>query len=106
VSEIKIACPNCNQLIAYDESYHGMQANCPACGMLITVPVGDTKLLTCPGDSSKSPTTDWKSLDASRVNYLLGSGPGLSDSTPNEVPSRCPIRGHTVYCEGQVEAHR
>lgn len=40
MSEFKISCPNCDQHIACDESYYGVQINCPTCGMLIQMPAG------------------------------------------------------------------
>jgi TM2 domain-containing membrane protein YozV len=39
MSEFKISCPNCDQHIAYDESYYGLQVSCPTCSMPIKIPV-------------------------------------------------------------------
>ena len=39
MSDFKFSCPNCDQHIAYDESYYGVQINCPACSTPIKIPV-------------------------------------------------------------------
>jgi TM2 domain-containing membrane protein YozV len=39
MSDFKLSCPRCSQHIAYDESYFGVQINCPVCSAPITVPV-------------------------------------------------------------------
>ncbi len=38
MAEFKFSCPQCNQRIACDVSYSGMQINCPSCQKLIVVP--------------------------------------------------------------------
>jgi TM2 domain-containing membrane protein YozV len=38
MSDFKCSCPNCGQHIAYNESYFGVQINCPACNTLINIP--------------------------------------------------------------------
>jgi len=38
MSEFKISCPSCDQHIACNESYYGVQINCPTCGAPMTVP--------------------------------------------------------------------
>src|SRR5205823_3842702 len=37
-SEFKFACPTCQQHISADQSYAGMQINCPACNSPMIVP--------------------------------------------------------------------
>jgi hypothetical protein len=38
MSEFKISCPSCEQHLALDESYRGLQFACPTCGNNVTVP--------------------------------------------------------------------
>ena len=38
MSDFKCSCPNCGQHIAYNESYFGVQINCPSCNALINIP--------------------------------------------------------------------
>jgi hypothetical protein len=38
MSEIKFSCPSCQQTIAADASYGGLQINCPACNTPMIVP--------------------------------------------------------------------
>lgn len=64
------------------------------------------KVLVCPADKSKKPAPDWESLNASNVTYLLRSGTQVGEMNPGEVLARCPIHGHTLYCDGHVDVSR
>ena len=60
------------------------------------------KLLVCPGDSSKHPAGDFRSLQADNVTYQMRSGANISEIHPLDVVVRCPIHGHVVECDGAV----
>ena len=40
MSDFKFSCPHCDQHIACDQSYYGVQINCPTCSASIKVPMG------------------------------------------------------------------
>lgn len=59
------------------------------------------KVLTCPGDTVRTPAISWDQFDGSSVSYELPS------ATPDErepyiVYSRCPIHGSIGLCDGSV----
>lgn len=51
MSEFKIACPNCQQHIACDESYAGLQISCPTCGAPMKLP-GERIAAAAPSEAS------------------------------------------------------
>ncbi len=61
------------------------------------------KILVCPADSSKAAATDFQTLQAANVSYLVRSGTNISDTFPQEILARCPVHGHILTCDGFVE---
>jgi hypothetical protein len=53
--------------------------------------LSDPKILACPADAAKRPATDFTSLEAMNVSYLLRSGTNISDATPDEILAMCPM---------------
>jgi len=87
MSEFKIACPNCDQHIACDESYSGRQIGCPTCGRPIMVPV------------FASPVGGGESVSTMPPNTPAGGGLRIAHSEPAAHaprPARPPGRIPTV----------
>jgi hypothetical protein len=63
-----------------------------------------TKILVCPGDSSKTPAADWSQFNPSQnVTYLFLT-PGAKESeVSNQVAFQCPIHGNTGMGDGSVQ---
>lgn len=65
--------------------------------------LNSTKLLVCPGDSSRQPATDFRKLQAVNVTYVMRSGTNVDETNPEELLVRCPIHGHLGLCDGSVK---
>jgi hypothetical protein len=64
------------------------------------------KLLTCPGDSSKTPASDWAHLKPGNVSYQLRTGPEVDEKDPSAILSVCPIHGNKLHVDGSVETKK
>jgi Domain of unknown function (DUF4190) len=62
------------------------------------------KLLVCPSDASKQPASSFANLESANVSYLVRSGTNISVVFPSEILARCPVHGHTLLCDGSVQA--
>lgn len=83
MSEFKFACPRCDQHIACDESYYGVQINCPACSAPITVPV--------PSPRPRHAHTGSPPPNLNVANELKISSQDPSPTTPRKSrPSQAP----------------
>lgn len=85
MSEFKISCPNCDQHIAYDESYYGIQVNCPTCSMPITIPVPAASAGPPPAGTPPGSITVPSGLRLTRRQPVPTEGRGLE---PTPVPQR------------------
>jgi hypothetical protein len=62
------------------------------------------KILVCPADTTKWPALNFLQLTAQNISYQLRSGREVDESKPRQVLARCPIHGHTLFCDGSVQA--
>ncbi len=65
-----------------------------------------TRILICPGDTTKTAAFKFQNLKAYNVSYQLHSGSNVSDAFPNQVLAICPIHGHVLTCDGAVQSKR
>lgn len=84
---------------ANDRNTNGLPLDWLAMKKMLSTP----KVLTCPGDTARTPAISWDQFDGSSVSYELPS------ATPDErepyiVYSRCPIHGSIGLCDGSVQS--
>jgi len=80
MSDFKFSCPRCDQHIACDASYFGIQINCPMCHAPITVPVPA---------SAASPVQDPTGSRPPNIN--VPSGPRISSGGSATAAPREPV---------------
>lgn len=89
MSEFKISCPNCAQHIACDESYYGVQINCPTCGALIQMPAGDTHAHGASAGPPPSSAAAPSGLRITRTEPPPSTGPSAPGRPgPGPIPQR------------------
>ena len=64
------------------------------------------QVFVCPGDSSRKPAADFRSLGAANVTYQVRTGTDVSPQQAQEVLARCPIHGNELHCDGSVTQGR
>jgi prepilin-type processing-associated H-X9-DG protein len=82
---------------------NGFDANAAMHFQVMSNELSTPKILVCPGDSSKAPAANFNVLEAENVSYLIHAGTEVDEAHPNAVLARCPVHGHTLYCDGHVE---
>jgi hypothetical protein len=60
------------------------------------------KLLTCPGDTARTPVRDWNAFDGSSVSYVVMSQKP-SEASPQTVYTRCPIHNNVGLTDGSAQ---
>ena len=84
-------------------SKDGFDANAAMHFKIMSNGLSAPKILVCPADSSKSPATNFSGMKEENVSYLLHTEPDVDESHPEAILARCPIHGHTLYCDGHIE---
>lgn len=69
--------------------------------MAIRKELSTPKVLTCPGDTGRTPALTWEQFDGSSVSYELPSA-APDEREPYIVYSRCPIHGSVGLSDGSV----
>jgi type II secretory pathway pseudopilin PulG len=62
------------------------------------------KILVCPADKSKQVALSFQNLQPANVSYQVRFGTNIDGSNPQAVLAVCPIHGHTLMCDGSVQA--
>jgi hypothetical protein len=59
--------------------------------------------LVCPGDASRKPALNLRSLQATNISYQLRTGATVDETNAQEVLARCPIHGLVLRVDGSIE---
>jgi len=84
MSEIKVACPECQQHIECDAGYSGMEISCPTCGRKMTVPqLAPMQVTTvaCPGCGGALPA---ESILCTSCGFNLRTGQATQSAAPDK----------------------
>ena len=102
MAEIEIDCPHCNQHIECDESYRGMQINCPTCKQLFLIPQAEQSVSPPP---PVAPVIQIRRTQ-SPVNMAAAREAEIETDTPalwNPVAAGCLGLGLICYGFGLVD---
>ena len=100
MSEFKVACPHCDQHIAYDESYWGVQIQCPGCTAPIQISAAAASGLSGPVRAAPVPAPVAGGLRISRSE----AAPSVPRLRRQAEPSRPPVFAPAGHGEYQSES--
>jgi hypothetical protein len=81
----------------------GFDANAPIHFRVMSNELSTARILVCPADSLKRVASSFDRLETVNVSYLVRTGTNIDETNPGEVLVRCPVHGHTVFCDGSVK---